>query len=296
KTMSNFQPVDFGTSVNAGGYEVRVHSAGHVPGAAMYEIVGHDTTVFTGDLNTLSTHLVYGEQPVKCDNLIVETTYAGRSHPDRLKLEYSFVRKIKEITSRGGKAIIPAFAVGRTQELLLILRSEKFDVQLDGMGSSINRMYLRWPKYLRSAKNLRAAVRKADVVKRARDKLDYDCDVIVTTSGMLDGGPVLEYIQRFKDDSRNGILLTGYQVEGTNGRMLMEEGKISLYGSEEKIKAEVEYFDLSAHAGHDDLVRFINDCDPERVILMHGDNRQLIADELEGREIIIPKEGEWTDI
>jgi len=296
KAVRNFQPVEFGAKIDAGGHEVVVHSAGHIPGAAMYEIVGHETTLFTGDLNTLSTRLVYGANAVKCDNLIIESTYAGRSHPERLKLEFEFVQKIKEVISRGGKAIIPVFAVGRTQEIMLILRGEKFNASVDGMGCTVNRIYSKWPQFLRSSKKFKAAMRKADVVKRARDRRRVDSDVILTTSGMLDGGPVIEYLQMLKEDTRNAVLLTGYQVEGTNGRKLMEEGVISLYGTDEKVKAGVEFFDFSAHAGHDDLIRFINACDPKKVVLMHGDNREVLAKDIEGREVILPKEGEWLEI
>jgi len=296
KAMRNFESVDYGSTVKIGEHEIVVHSAGHIPGAAMYEIIGHETTLFTGDLNNLSTRLVYGAQPVKCDNLIIETTYAGRNHPERLKLEFQFVQKIKEVISRGGTAVLPAFAVGRTQELLLILRGQKFDVKLDGMGASVNRIYLKWPEYLRNVKNLRGAMRKVDVVRRARDRAQTDYDVIVTTSGMLDGGPVIDYIQRLKDDSRNGIFLTGYQVEGTNGRKLMDEGMINLYGTDVKVNAGLNFFDFSAHAGHDDLLRFIRGCDPKRVVLMHGDNRELLAADLEGMEVILPEEDEWVEI
>src|SRR6059058_233098 len=74
---------------------------------------------------------------------------------------------------------------------------------------------------------------------------------------------------------------------------LVDEGVIDLYGVTVDIKCEWQKFDFSAHAGHDDLVRFIEACDPQRVILMHGENRQILADALEGRDVLLPKEGEW---
>lgn len=296
KTMRNFNTVDFGTQLEVGGYEVKVHSAGHIPGAAMYELNGHETALFTGDINNVATNLVFGANPVKCDNLIIESTYAGRNHPDRLKLEFKFVEKIKDVLAMGGKVILPSFAVGRTQELLLILRAQKFDITLDGMGAAVNKLYLKHPRFVRSAKGLRAAINKAKPVKRARDRKKVDSNVIVTTSGMLDGGPVLEYLQMFKDEPRNAVLLTGYQVEGTNGRKLMDTGMISMYGADVKVNAKLDFFDFSAHAGHDDLLRFIEGCNPEKVILMHGDNREELAKDIEGREVLLPMEGEWLEI
>jgi len=104
---------------------------------------------------------------------------------------------------------------------------------------------------------------------------------------------VLRYLEVIREDPRSAVLLTGYQVEGTNGRRLVEEGVIDLYGVTVDIKCEWQKFDFSAHAGHDDLIRFIEACDPQRVVLMHGENRQILADALEGREVLLPQEGQW---
>jgi putative mRNA 3-end processing factor len=135
---------------------------------------------------------------------------------------------------------------------------------------------------------------RATVVRSPRDSEQaVNGEVIVTTSGMLDGGPVLRYLERIREDPKSAILLTGYQVEGTNGRRLMDEGTIDLYGVAVDIRCEWQKFDFSAHAGHDELVRFVEACDPQRVVLMHGDNRQLLADALEGREVLLPQEGKW---
>jgi len=118
----------------------------------------------------------------------------------------------------------------------------------------------------------------------------------VTTSGMLDGGPVIRYLEAVRDDPRSAILLTGYQVEGSNGRRLMDEGVIELAGADVKVRCEWQKFDFSAHAGHDDLVRFIEGCDPQRVVLMHGDHREALAEALEGREVLLPVEGQWYSL
>jgi putative mRNA 3-end processing factor len=297
RMRENFEPVSFGDVVKVGETEVRVHSAGHIPGASMYEVLGRETVLFTGDIHTIGTGLVLGAQPVECDILILESTYAGRDHEARQKTEYKFLKKVEEIYNRGGKAIVPSFAVGRTQEVLMSLQKNHFEVWLDGMGQAINRLYLDNPEYLRSAKKLRKAVRRTRMIRspRARDKA-LRGDVVVCTSGMLDGGPVLEYINRVKRDKKSGILLTGYQVEGTNGRMLMDEGKIDLYGAKQDIDCEVCFFDFSAHAGHTQLLKFIEGCDPAKVVYCHGDNREALVSEVEGRENILPIEGEWREL
>ncbi|MCK4455064.1 MAG: MBL fold metallo-hydrolase, partial [Thermoplasmata archaeon] len=152
-------------------------------------------------------------------------------------------------------------------------------------------------EFLRNPKKLRRAVRRTRMVRSPRARgTALRGDVVVCTSGMLDGGPVLEYINRVKRDEKSGILLTGYQVEGTNGRMLMEEGRINLYGVTQEIECEVCSFDFSAHAGHSELLTFIERCDPAKVVYCHGDNREALASQVEGRENVLPVEGEWTEL
>ncbi len=294
-TRRNFRTLDFDESVDAAGMEVTLHPAGHIPGATMYEINAAETVLFTGDLHTLTTDLVWGARPVPCDTLVIESTYAGRRHPDRLKTEREFIEKIRQVHHRGGVALVPCFAVGRTQDVLLMLAKAKMGSWLDGMGKTVNSIYSHHAGYLRSLKKLREAMGRTRVVgsERAADRALKEADVIVCTSGMLDGGPVLRYLEQIRNDPRSAVLLTGFQVEGTNGRRLMEDGVITLRGVDVKVKAEWQKFDFSAHAGHDELVRFIEGCDPKRVVLMHGDNRQALADALEGREVLLPVEGQW---
>jgi len=296
-TRRNTRAVDFGDTVDAGSVEVTLHSAGHIPGATMFEVNGNQTTVFTGDIHTLSTDLVKGAKPVPCDTLVIESTYAGRNHPDRLKTQHQFLEKIRAVNNRGGIAIVPAFAVGRTQDMLLTLAAGKQEVWLDGMGKKVNQIYTDYPEYLRSARKLREAMNRVQVVRSERGaRQALEGDVIVTPSGMLDGGPVIRYLEAVRDDPRSAILLTGYQVEGSNGRRLVEEGVVELGGADVKIRCEWQKFDFSAHAGHDELVRFVDECDPQRVVLMHGDNRQALAEALEGREVMLPVEGQWYPI
>ena len=295
QALGRFNVVEFGDTLTKHSVHVRTHSAGHIPGATMYEVTGKRTTLVTGDLHTLDTRLVSGAKPVKCDNLIMESTYSGRNHPDRLKTEHAFLKKVHEVVARGGKAIVPAFAVGRTQEILLLLKDSRLEYWHDGMGKSVNKIYLEEPQHLRSAKRLRQAVTRGREVRNyhARQRA-HDGEVIVTTSGMLDGGPVVSYIEAVKDDPKSAILLTGYQVEGCNGRKLLDTGTMQFHGVVEKVECEVQKYDFSAHAGHDDLVAFAKGCSPEKVVLMHGDNREPLALSLrkEGFEVLLPMNGE----
>jgi len=299
RTERSYRDIDFNDVTETIGLEVASHSAGHIPGATMYELNGARNTLITGDMHTINQRLVWAAEPVKCDDLIIESTYAGREHPDRTEVEEAFLDKLAEVIGRGGTAIVPSFAVARMQELLLILRDTDYEYWMDGMGKTVNQIYFEHPEYLRSPKKLFNAERRGHVVKnpKMRDKA-LEGDIIITTSGMLNGGPVLSYLDKFKNDPKSAILLTGYQVEGTNGRRLVDTGMIDFYGDIQKIACEVQSYDFSAHAGHSDLLKFVRDCSPERVVLMHGDNRELLAKPLreEGYEVILPMNGKSFEL
>jgi putative mRNA 3-end processing factor len=301
RMYSSAKEITFKDVIELNGLEVSVHDAGHVPGAAMYEVNAHDTVLFTGDLNTVATNLVHAAKPVRCDTLVMESTYSGREHPERHKVEGMFIDRIHEVVDNGGKAIAPAFAVGRTQEVLMTLMMERLSVWIDGMGKEVNRIYLEYPEYLRSAKRLKRAMRRTRAVGGGwkRSQILNEADIVVTTSGMLNGGPVLDYITSIKDDPTSAILLTGYQVEGTNGRLLMDEHMIDFGDGKEKVECMVEHFDFSAHAGHKELVEFARACAPKKLILMHGngDLRKSIADELKGEmDVVLSRPDENIEI
>jgi len=291
--LDSMHPVTYGTHT-IDGLEIGVHPSGHIPGSAMYLV---DQTLFTGDLNTSSTHLLVGARPISCDTLVIEGTYVGREHPSRQQTEQQFLDTIDEVVDRGGLAIVAAFAVGRTQELLLLLQKRGYDVRLDGMGTKATRLMLGHPEYLRRPDDLLRAWEGVRPIRSESDrKRALDADVIVTTSGMLDGGPVSYYLQRVKDDAKSAVLLTGYQVEGTNGRRLLETGTVNLRGVVEKIRCQVDFFDLSAHAGHEELVQFIYACQPKNVVVFHSEHAPQLAEELADLDVYAPKNGETLEL
>jgi putative mRNA 3-end processing factor len=293
--MEHVGPGDF---LNFNDIELRFYSAGHIPGALMMEARGEQDVLFTGDINTIDTRLVKRNTPAKCDTLIMESTYAGRDHDFRLQIESEFLDKVDEVVDRGGLAIIPSFAVGRTQEMLLLLAKFDGEIWLDGMGEAVTRMYFNYPEYVSDIKKLKRAYRRARLIRNSADrKKALKGDVIITTSGMLDGGPVMEYLKWQKDDPDSAVILTGYQVEGTNGRMVMDSGMMNFYGVTEKINCEICFFDFSAHAGHKELVEFVRKCEPENLILCHGDNRELLKYEFEDEmNVHLPVEGKTITI
>lgn len=276
------------------GIEIQFTPAGHIPGASMMLYRGEKDVLFTGDLQTHATHLVGGAEPLECDVLVMESTYSGKEHPDRKETERRFRDKVAETVARGGKVIVPAFAVGRAQEVLLTLASSGFETYLDGMARAVNSLYLAAPEYLADAKRFRRALEGVHVIEHPGDrkKAIREAEVIVTTGGMLDGGPVLYYIGELYRDANSSIFLTGFQVEGSNGRKLLDEGTLTIDDTTIRPVCEIEKFDFSAHAGHSDLVRFAQATRAETIVLMHGDHREALRDALsDSANVLLPSNG-----
>ena len=279
--------------------EIRFHSAGHIPGSLMFEFLGTRSFLFTGDFNTEDTNLVKGTKPIKCDILCMEGTYAGRDHPKkREELEKELIEKIEEVNLRGGTAILPAFAVSRSQEIVLILKNSGFNIWYDGMGKKVSEIFLKYPKYLKSVKNLKDALNRINFVHSEKGrKTALKSDVIITSSGMMDGGPVLSYMNKLKSNKKNSVILTGYQIKDTNSRLLIEKKKLDFYGVIEKVECDVEYFDFSGHSGHSELIEFAEKCKPEKIVLMHSDNRDALKEPLSNiAEVFTPNDGEIIEI
>jgi putative mRNA 3-end processing factor len=292
---SRFKAVDRTATYRRKGIEVELHPAGHIPGATMYKYRGEKDLVFSGDINTIPTHLVGAAVAPECEVLVLESTYAGREHPDRKETERRFRDRVAETIERGGKAIVPAFAVGRAQEVLMALAHSGFEVYLDGMARNVNHIYAGATEYLADAKKFRRAMEGVHLVEHAgaRKNVLREADVVVTTGGMLDGGPVLHYIGELYKDPNSSIFLTGYQVAGSNGRQLLDEGTLTIDEVKIRPACDVEKFDFSAHAGHSDLVRFVEASRAKTVVLMHGDERSKLAKSLEGSvQVLMPETGE----
>ena len=290
RTMRSVVPLTFGDTIEVGSVDVTLYSAGHIPGASMFFIEGETSLIYTGDIHTMDQKLVKGAKPVKCETLIVEGTYGGRNHRPRKQTEQEFLDKVQEVVDRGGTCLIPVFAIGRTQEIMLHLMDLGYEMWVDGMGRSVTRLFLDYPEYLRDARKLRAARRNFHTVKHSNMRRNAARgQIIVTTGGMMDGGPVLSYINKVKDDPNSALLVVGYQAEDTNGRMLMDHGVMNIDGEIQKINCEVQKFDFSAHADHSQIVEFIEGCDPDNVVIMHSEVAEEFLPDLQDYNVILPK-------
>jgi len=297
QTLKNFYTVSFSQTMDIGNITVSFHSSGHIPGSLMFEVKDSET-LLACDINTRDTRLLKGAEPVKCETLFLEGTYSGKDHPPREELEREFLDRIDEVVSRGGKVIIPSFAVGRSQEIAMILMDSGYDVWLDGMGSRVTDILLEHPEYIKSRRNLKKAMGSLRVVYSNRGRmLAMEGDVIITTSGMMNGGPVLGYVDMIKDDRKSAIMLTGYQVDGTNGRMLLDGREILMYGLKQKINCDVEFFDFSAHAGHSELVEFARNCSPDNVVIFHSEDPIPLAEDIKDfANVYTPKNGDMLEL
>jgi len=181
----------------------------------------------------------------------------------------------------------------------MALASAGFETYLDGMARSVNEIYEAAPEYLADARRFRRALEGVHVVEHPGDrrKALREAEVIVTTGGMLDGGPVLYYIGELYRDANSSILLTGFQVEGSNGRQLLDQGTLTVDDTVIHPSCEVMQFDFSAHAGHSELVRVAKESRAETVVLMHGDHRDPLREALESTcRVILPENGKTFGI
>ncbi len=287
----------FGESWKQESWKLTLEGAGHIPGAAMLHIETEQGSImFTGDFDTRDSPMAKGAEPKKCDTLFVEGTYGGRNHPNTSEEIKKFCDRIVEVTDRGGTALIPAFANGRTQDIVMHLHQNlpELNVHVDGMGKRISKFHLDEPTFLRDANEFSKAwgsVKKVSSKSDRKKALDADC--IVSTSGMLEGGPSIWYLNRLRHDERNAVLLTGYQAKDSGGRMLLDEKRVPIWGDNILIPLEVNQFNFSTHAGHNEIIRFAELCEAKKVVIYHSDSenaRPHLAKELEknGHQVFSP--------
>lgn len=282
--LSSMKTVDYDKWHKLYGLKFKIKDSGHIPGSGMFLIQFLDQNLlYTSDINT-STRLLNGcdlDFP-KIDVMILESTYGARDHPDRLKEEEYLLDAIQEILDRDGTVILPAFAVGKAQELMLILDKRNFGVPIyiDGMARDVLDR-IRNYKNLKDLGALQKAMKNVQkVTGRIRKDVPKTQSIIITTSGMMTGGPINYYLEQFWFDKNSAIFLTGYQAEDTNGRMLLDEGKVMIEGVKTKWKGTYKKFEFSSHAGRTELHDIIKKINPSKLILTHGDKDCI--DELYG--------------
>ncbi len=292
---------EFGTQ----GYSACLYDAGHIPGSSSVYIEKNNQGLFyTGDINTIATELQSGSDMEYPESkiLVIESTYFGKNHTPRKLLEERFVESVRDTVEGGGRAIIAAFSIGRTQEMMLILKKHGFRAYVDGMGADVFDIIKRKPQSVRDMKRLEKAFEGSIVNPENREALTREPCIIVTSAGMLNGGPVLYYLREIHDDPKSKLHLTGYQAEDTNGRRALERGYIEDGRDVLRLNCKIEQYDFSAHCGDKELkevVKRFTDDGTENVFAMHGEDAEgfvrWISEEL-GVEAKAPAIGEMLDV
>ena len=289
-------------SFEAAGHEITFYNAGHIPGSAHVLVDDGETRLlYTADFHTDDTRLLTGTTArPDADVVICESTYSDVTHDDRSGVESRFAETARTTMWEGGTVVVPAFAIGRTQELLLVCEAHDLECYVDGMGTEVLSMLRQYPEFLRDADALGRAARHArEVTGRdgQRKRIADQNTVIVTTSGMLSGGPAMTYLPEIRTDPVNRISMTGYQVEGTPGRELLETGRCELNGGIYPVAAKADLFDFSAHADHEGLRAFLSEYEESTVLVNHGDSCAAFAEELreDGFNAAAPELGETVE-
>ncbi len=282
---------------------ITMHDAGHIPGAGIIEVSSSGKKiVYTGDFKMEETHLHAGADCIEdVDVLIIESTYANREHPERKTIEAQLCAEVEETLEEGGIALLPSFAVGRSQELLQLFFEHNPDWRpfIDGMAVRATQLMMEYPSYFKNARLLKEAFRNAQVVsdKGKRFKALRQPGIIISPAGMLEGGHAVGYLQRLIGKNAR-IIFTGYSVQDTNGWMLLNKGMIHVHGGEIQVPNPVSYFDLSAHSGKSELFEFVKLANPQKVFCIHGDHCSGFAEELkeQGFDAVAPIAGEKFEI
>ncbi len=280
-----------------GGPRATFFLAGHILGACAIGLEGAAGRVlFTGDISVGNQRTIPGMTAPKFrPHLVVtESTYGARLHPSRASEEERLVRMVGETVSAGGKVLIPAFAIGRAQEVILTLiqamltkRLDPFPIHVDGLVRNVCQVYREYPVYLQSRLKRRVErfgdpffdvlenVKPVAGGRRRKEILEGPPCVVVASSGMLTGGASPIYARALLDGREHLIAITGYQDEESPGRRLLQaaednSGTLILDGREVPVHCRVEKYGLSAHADGNQIAGLIRALSPSDTLLVHG--------------------------
>ena len=302
-------PLKYGVVTDVGpDMKLTLHNAGHILGSSIIHLhigEGLHNIVYSGDFKFGRTMLLESASSVypRVETLILESTYGGPEDlmPEREGVEERLTSIVNETAEKGGKVLIPLPAVGRAQEIMLVLDRymknkwmKELPVYIEGMISEATAIHTAYPEYL--AREIRDQILHQDinpfqsdyftVVNHPSDREEIVAGgpcVILATSGMLEGGPAIDYFRRLTPDAKNTVVFVSYQIEGTLGSRIKNGLKeVSLMGSNGKIEAvrmnahveSVEGF--SGHSDKNQIISFVQRMSPRpsRVIVGHGERKK----------------------
>jgi len=288
-----------------------LHNSGHILGASLIHLhigEGLHNMVYTGDYKYGQTMLLEPAVTMfpRVETIITESTYGSPRDvmPSRIEAEERLATVINETLDRGGKVLIPVPAVGRAQEIMLIIDGymrrglmKEAPVFIEGMISEATAIHTAYPEYL--ARGVRNSILHEGINPfqsdyftivehpSAREEIvEGEQCIIIATSGMLEGGPVIDYFKRLAADKRNAIIFVSYQIEGTMGRRvqkgLTEAPIINSEGKIEVMKVNLQVDSIEGFSGHSDRRQLVNYLrrvkpKPERIIVVHGEKAKCLS-------------------
>jgi putative mRNA 3-end processing factor len=276
--MKNNKHLDFGVEEPIGDMKVQLFNAGHTPGSAQVLIEADGKRIlYTGDFNMEDSKLLTGATMdyKDLDAIVIESTYANEDHTPRPELEKRFVDSATDIVEKGGTVLVPAFGVGRAQEIACVLSSNHFEypIVLDGMAREASRIIMNYKEFLRDPKMFVNTMHSVDWVEGWRDRRRAlkEPAVIISPAGMLKGGPSQFYLSKVGKKPNNAIFLVSYQIPGTPGKQLMDKGVTTIDGKVRKVKAHYQHFDFSSHCGASHLKEALRRVGGKpKVFVVHG--------------------------
>jgi KH/beta-lactamase-domain protein len=281
-----------------------LENAGHMLGSSLIHLnIGNGlyNLLYTGDIKYGTTQLFSPAKTnfTRVEGLIIESTYGSANdvQPLRKEAENNLIESVKKAVKRGGKVLVPSFAAERGQEVLAILTSVSEDelnvpFYLDGMLWDATAIHTAYPEFLSKdmqkkmlsdsknpfldprVKGIGSQNERENIINEAR------ASVIISTSGMLNGGPILNYLERLGGDERNMLIFVGYQGEGTLGRRIQKGWKIvQLNGKTLELNLEIVTIEgLSGHSPQNELIKFIDHLKtkPKKIVVNHGESSKCI--------------------
>ena len=282
------------------GLTVRFIHAGHIVGAAcIYMEYGNRSILYTGDYNTTSSRTADGLKLAdlpEADILITESTYGADTHPSRRSQESDLIKAIVEVVAAGGNVLIPAFALGRAQEIILAIRtsplfhSVNVPVYVDGLVREVTDLFQTQLELLPASVQNFAKTQSPFFSEKSSPRIISIAShkerplaiahpsVIIASSGMLTGGASIGYAKILLERENAAVFISGYTDEESPGRLLqsLEPGsEIELDGTALTVRAKIQRFNLSAHADRVGITQVIHRVNPQHLILIHGSKSAL---------------------
>jgi metallo-beta-lactamase family protein len=302
----------------APGISVRFSRAGHILGSACVQLeTSRETIVFSGDVGRPADPIMRPPDPAPPgDFLVVESIYGDRSHPPE-PVSDALAEYVVETAAQGGVMLVPAFAVGRAQHLLHVLAELRRQQRIPGlpifldspMAIDATELFFRHAEDHRlSRADCHALCKLATYTRTADESKAIDRRagpmIVISASGMLNGGRILHHLRRFLPDPRTLVLLVGYQAAGTRGRALLEgAAELKLLGQYVPVRGRVVPLPgLSAHADAPELVAWLRGrgLAPRRTFVVHGEPvpaeamRRRLEEELRWNAVVPPDGSTWT--